>query len=72
MGPRVGLDGRKISSPPGYIYFFLILRAFIPISVHNNYIVILYQPTSTSGGGLLGSEQHAEGTATCVTFGIYV
>ena len=45
---------------------------FVPISVYNKYIALLYQPTSTSGGDLLGSGQYAEGTEMCVTFGIYV
>ena len=43
MGPRAGLDGRKISSPP--VFFFLNLSAFIPVSIYNNCIVLVYQQT---------------------------
>ena len=55
------------SSPSGKIPtveqgFFLNLSAFIPVSIYNNYIVLLYQPTSTSKGSL------AERTAMCVIF----
>ena len=39
MGPRAGLEGRKISSPPG---IFLDISAFIPISIYSKYIVPVF------------------------------
>ena len=59
MGSRAGLDGRKISFPTG---FFFNLSAVIPVSIYNNYIVLVYQPTPTSKGSL------TERGAMCVIF----
>ena len=41
---------------------FLNLSTFIPVSIYNRYIVLMYQSTSTSKGSL------AERTAMCVIF----
>jgi len=51
--------------------FFFNFKS-VSTNIVYKYIVPLYQFTSTSGGSLLGSEQYAERTAICVTFGTYV
>jgi len=57
LGGPQGRSGRAENLGPIGSFFFLILSAYILISVYSKCIVLLYQPTSTSGGSLLGSEQ---------------
>ena len=47
MGPRAGLDGRKISSPPGF--FFIVLIFSIPDSPARSQSLyrLSYRPTYT-------------------------
>ena len=59
--PRESSPSGKIPTVEPGIFFFNLI-AFIPVSIYNNYVVLVYQPTSISKCSL------AERTAMCVIF----